>query len=390
MSNLDLSIAKIMHGDTPVLKIMQGDTKVWPSGADAIIDASLTNITSSVALPAVVDLNTSFTVTLTANTSCIINQVTIIMGGNDITSSAYSNGVITISNVTDDVIITASAVEVITFADATVKQICVSNWGGGVIAGEITPEEAASVTNIGIDKNGDSIANGAGPFYNNKDISYFNEFRYFTGITGDGIYWKNTGSNVSTYRGKFALCSLKELTIPAIPTISLAGNFYYCSELEEIDMSNLVHTGTSEGNRRLSVMFQGCVALKKVIFPSHQFVVDSTYRTFGYSSSNGCSNLEYVDFKNLDFSTAPISSSTPANVFQYCTKLAHLPSGMYNLKHSQNFSYNPLTHDSAVALLNSIGTVSGQTITFKATTYDTLSSEEIAIGTAKGWSIVSA
>jgi hypothetical protein len=63
---------------------------------------------------------------------------------------------------------------------------------------------------------------------------------------------------------------------------------------------------------------------------------------------------------------------------------------MYNLKHSQNFRYNPLTHDSAVALLNSIGTVSGQTITFKATTYDTLSSEEIAIGTAKGWSIVSA
>ena len=174
MPNLDLSIVKIMHGDTPVLRIMQGDTKVWPSGADAIIDASLTNITSSVALPAIVTLNTSFTVTLTANTSCIINQVTITMGGNDITSSAYSNGVITISNVTDDVIITASAVEVITFADATVKQICVSNWGGGVIAGEITPEEAASVTDIGIDKNGDSIASGAGPFYNNKNISYFN------------------------------------------------------------------------------------------------------------------------------------------------------------------------------------------------------------------------
>lgn len=150
------------------------------------------------------------------------------MGNNDITSTVYNDGIITIASITDDVVITASAIEVITFEDAAVKQICVANWGGGVIPGEITPTEASLVTNLGVDKNGDAIAEGAGPFYNNQNISYFDEFRYFTGITGAGLYWKNTGNTVQTYRGKFANCSLKKITIPAIPTTCLAGIFYYC------------------------------------------------------------------------------------------------------------------------------------------------------------------
>lgn len=73
MSNLDLSIAKIMHGDTPVLKIMQGDTKVWPDGNIAIVDCAFTNVTSSIPLPARVNINDPFVVTLVPNISCIIN-----------------------------------------------------------------------------------------------------------------------------------------------------------------------------------------------------------------------------------------------------------------------------------------------------------------------------
>lgn len=73
MANLDLSIAKIMHGDTPVLKIMQGDTKVWPDGNIAIVDCAFTNVTSSIPLPTRVNINDPFVVTLVPNTSCIIN-----------------------------------------------------------------------------------------------------------------------------------------------------------------------------------------------------------------------------------------------------------------------------------------------------------------------------
>jgi hypothetical protein len=48
--------------------------------------------------------------TLTPNEGMEIENVTVAMGGVDITSLVYSNGSISISNVTDNIIITANAV----------------------------------------------------------------------------------------------------------------------------------------------------------------------------------------------------------------------------------------------------------------------------------------
>lgn len=109
MPNLDLDILKIMNGDTEVLKVMQGDTKVWPSGDIAIVDSSLTNVSSSVALPMRVNLNEPFSTTLTPTTNYTITSVSVTMGGEDVTSSAYSGGVISIAEVTGDIVVTALA-----------------------------------------------------------------------------------------------------------------------------------------------------------------------------------------------------------------------------------------------------------------------------------------
>lgn len=389
MPNLDLSIVKIMHGDVPVLKIMEGDTKIWPSGTDVIVDGILTNTASSVSLPATVALNGSFTTTLTANTSCILNQVEVIMGGVDITSTAYSNGVITIADVTGDVMITALAVEVITFADAAVKQICVTNWGGGVIPGEITPAEAAAVTSLSYDKNGESIG---GPFYGNTSITSFDEFIYFTGIEGNGMYYRMTDtSSTITYRGHFAGCTnLVSIKVPAIETLHLAGIFYNCKKLVEVDLSGLTLTGTTSSNQRCNVAFQYCSNLKKLIFPSQNYTPTGVARVFGTSSSNAPTKLEYIDFGGFKFTDVPTTSGTPAHMLNYCTSLKDLPVGIPNLAHTQSLAACPLTHESAVNVINSLKSVSTtQTLTFKATTYQTLTAEEIAVGTAKGWSIVS-
>ena len=51
----------------------------------------------------------SYTGTLTADTDYTIDTVTVTMGGVDITSTAYNNGVITIASVTGDIVITATA-----------------------------------------------------------------------------------------------------------------------------------------------------------------------------------------------------------------------------------------------------------------------------------------
>lgn len=53
--------------------------------------------------------NSSYTATITANEGHILGDVVVTMNGTDITSTVYSNGIITITNVIGDIIITATA-----------------------------------------------------------------------------------------------------------------------------------------------------------------------------------------------------------------------------------------------------------------------------------------
>lgn len=52
---------------------------------------------------------TSYSATITANAGYTLSSVTVKMGGTDITSTAYSGGVISIPSITGDVVITATA-----------------------------------------------------------------------------------------------------------------------------------------------------------------------------------------------------------------------------------------------------------------------------------------
>lgn len=54
-------------------------------------------------------LNAAYSATITANAGYTIGTVSVTMGGTDITSSVYSNGVISIANIIGDVVITATA-----------------------------------------------------------------------------------------------------------------------------------------------------------------------------------------------------------------------------------------------------------------------------------------
>ncbi len=72
---------------------------------------NLTNVTSSNTTSEILEGN-AFTATLAANTGYEMSTVTVTMGGVDITSTSYSGGVVTISEVTGDIIITAVATEI--------------------------------------------------------------------------------------------------------------------------------------------------------------------------------------------------------------------------------------------------------------------------------------
>ena len=72
------------------------------------ISNSLSNATTS-NNAALINANTSYSTTITPNNGYTLSTVRVTMGGTDITNSVYSNGVITISNVTGNIVITAIA-----------------------------------------------------------------------------------------------------------------------------------------------------------------------------------------------------------------------------------------------------------------------------------------
>ena len=91
--------------------IQINDTDVSePEVTSYTITKNLTNVSiSNTATSA--NENSSYSATLTANSGYELSTVTITMGGADITSSSYSNGTITIPNVTGNIVITANATQ---------------------------------------------------------------------------------------------------------------------------------------------------------------------------------------------------------------------------------------------------------------------------------------
>lgn len=129
---------------------------------------------------------------------------------------------------------------IIEFEDSTVKQICVSNWGGvsgagGVagVAGEITMEQAAKVTTVGT------------IFKGNTSITKFNELYFF--------------ENAALPSNCFMGCtSLTEATVPK-------------------KMKSLP----------VNAAFRNCTSLRKLYF-------GEGYTTLAYSSMEQCNNLALI------------------------------------------------------------------------------------------------
>ena len=98
--------------------------------AQYTITNALTNCTNSTAATTVNE-ETAYTATLTADSGYILGAVSVTMGGTDVTSDVYANGVISISSVTGNVVITAEAVEDVGWISGVPYTI---DWGDGYYA----------------------------------------------------------------------------------------------------------------------------------------------------------------------------------------------------------------------------------------------------------------
>lgn len=157
--------------------------------------------------------------------------------------------------------------EIIQFADAKVKEICVLKWDTDG-DGELSMSEAAAVTNISfwsfyyIDEETEKETDYH-PF-----ITSFDELQYFTGLTEIGY---------TTFRD----CSnLVSITLPKSLKYIDQYAFQRCTSLESITIPNSVTSISSNA-------FQNCYALKSITIPS-------SVTALGSGAFSGCFNLTSV------------------------------------------------------------------------------------------------
>lgn len=86
------------------------EAKVPPVPSEYSITNNLTHVTTSNGATGTA-AGSSYSATLTAEDTYTISTVTVVMGGTDITNTAYDNGTITIAEVTGNVVITAVAAQ---------------------------------------------------------------------------------------------------------------------------------------------------------------------------------------------------------------------------------------------------------------------------------------
>lgn len=149
---------------------------------------------------------------------------------------------------------------------------------------------------------------------------------------------------------------------------SIKGMFFECTNLkyiEQYDFSNVTNMWGA---------FAYCPNITTVPPLDTHKVTDIGYCFYE------CTKLESVPL--LDFSNVTSTDST----FSGCTSLTDV-GGFIGLKTNLYIYDSPLTHDSALNIINNLPVSSGHRVSFKRSTFSTLTPAEIAKATDKGWTI---
>lgn len=136
------------------------------------------------------------------------------------------------------------------------------------------------------------------------------------------------------------------------------------------------------GSSAIEYMFSNCSELKEIkgLETFNMPQITGWWRVF-----SGCTALETLNFTNRDFSK--ITSFIDA--FKNCTSLTTVIGPVSGISVNISLADSPLTNDSAMVFINGLANVdTAPTITFHRDVYDALTEEQIAIATAKGWSVI--
>lgn len=184
-------------------------------------------------------------------------------------------------------------------ADPAVLAICVANWDTNG-SGYMSKNECAAVTDM------------TNTFYQNTDITSFDELEHFTSLESLG-----TALNWPGNYGTFKECSnLKSVVLP--PSVKTIGAFafYGCSNLESVgDLTNIEYIGGD--------IFHNCTKLSMVVNMPNIKSGSSVYISFRNSAITGIGNI----------GQAILGGGWGNGAFQNCKSLrfAILPTSVTNI-----------------------------------------------------------
>ena len=230
------------------------------------------------------------------------------------------------------------------------------------------------------------------PLFDTQNVTrMYGMFRGCTSLTTVPLF---NISNVTSIEKMFNNCT-SLTSVPAFNTQNVKevrDMFSRCTSLTEVslfDTSNVTDMWS---------MFRGCSSLTTVPLFNTQNVTEMRSMFDGCTSltsvpSFNTQNVKYMSqmfFKCTSLTTVPLfdtqNVTQAVQMFDKCTSLTDV-GGFAGLKVDINFSDSPLTHDSALNVIDNLAVSTGHIVNFKKTTFDTLTPEDIAKATSKGWEI---
>ena len=197
---------------------------------------------------------------------------------------------------------------------------------------------------------------------------------------------------------------LKTLDLSDLDTsqvTSMIEAFYQC-EVESLNISNLDTSNVTN----MSAMFNGCrnltsldvsnfdtskvTNMSSMFFNNHKLTLldltnfDTSKVTDMPYMFDECVNLKDL-YINFDLKSI---SDFQAGIFTRCISLTNVVGKFNNYKYNLGLENAPLTAASAMVFINGLATVTEKRrLSLSATTYDSLTTEQIAIATSKGWTV---
>lgn len=201
---------------------------------------------------------------------------------------------------------------------------------------------------------------------------------YIESLDFDDVDTSKVTDMSNMFNQAICLKSLK-LNIDTSKVTDMNRMFYSCGKLESVDLSGFDTSNVTlfEG------MFNGCQNLTSLDISNFD-----TSKLIGLSSMfNGCNRLSDL-YLNFYISNITYSLGSFPYTFSYCFSLKNVVGKFEGTKYNLNLSDCPLNAASAMVFIDGLATVTEKrTLALSRTTYDSLTKEQIAIATSKGWTV---